>query len=49
MGEDLEEAFARLSREEKLQLKIGMIDGTFASAKKGGAWLVSRREAKEQS
>ena len=38
-----------LSQDDKLKLEIGMIDGTFAPAKKGGAWLVRRRKAKEQS
>ncbi len=37
-----------LSQEDKLKLEIGMVDGTFASAKKGGTWLVRRRKAKEQ-
>ena len=36
-----------LSREDKLKLEIGMVDGTFAPAKKGGIWLVRRRKAKE--
>ena len=37
-----------LSRDDKLMLEVGMVDGTFASAKKGGTWLVRRRKAKEQ-
>ena len=36
-----------LSQEDKLKLAIGMVDGTFAPAKKGGTWLVRRRRAKE--
>jgi len=36
-----------LSKEDKLLLSVGMVDGTFASAKKGGIWLVRRRKAKE--
>ena len=36
-----------LSQEDKLKLEIGMIDGTFAPAKKGGSWLVRRRKVKE--
>ena len=39
---------AVLSQEDKLKLEVGMVDGTFASAKKGGAWLVRRRKAKGQ-
>jgi transposase len=38
-----------LSQEDKLKLEIGMVDGTFASAKKGGTWLVRRRRVKEQN
>lgn len=37
-----------LSREDKLCLEIGMVDGTFAPAKKGGVPLVRRRKAKGQ-
>ena len=37
-----------LSREDKLMLEVGMVDGTFASAKKGGTWLVRGRKAKGQ-
>ena len=37
-----------LSKEDKLLLSVGMVDGTFAPAKKGGAWLVRRRKAKGQ-
>lgn len=37
-----------LSQDDKLKLSIGMVDGTFAPAKKGGVWLVRRRKAKEQ-
>ena len=36
-----------LSHDDKLKLEIGMVDGTFAPAKKGGTWLVRRRKAKE--
>ena len=39
---------AVLSQEDKLKLEVGMVDGTFAPAKKGGAWLVRRRKAKGQ-
>lgn len=39
---------AILSQEDKLKLEVGMVDGTFAPAKKGGAWLVRRRKAKGQ-
>src|SRR5579872_1353820 len=39
---------AMLSQEDKLKLEIGMVDGTFAPAKKGGVWLVRRRKAKGQ-
>ena len=39
---------AILSHEDKLKLEVGMVDGTFAPAKKGGAWLVRRRKAKGQ-
>lgn len=38
---------ATLSREDKLMLSVGMVDGTFAPAKKGGVLLVRRRKAKE--
>ncbi len=38
-----------LSHEDKLKLEIGMVDGTFAPAKKGGTWWVRRRKAKEQN
>jgi len=37
-----------LSQEDKLKLEIGMVDGTFAPAKKGGVWLVRRRKVKGQ-
>lgn len=37
-----------LAKEDKLKLEVGMVDGTFAPAKKGGAWLVRRRKAKAQ-
>jgi transposase len=37
---------AVLSRKDKLMLEVGMVDGTFSPAKKGGAWLVRRRKAK---
>lgn len=37
-----------LSQEDKLKLEVGMVDGTFAPAKKGGAWLVRRKKAKGQ-
>ena len=36
-----------LSKQDKLILEVGMVDGTFAPAKKGGIWLVRRRKAKE--
>lgn len=36
-----------LSKENKLMLSVGMVDGTFSPAKKGGVWLVRRRKAKE--
>lgn len=39
---------AMLSQEDKLKLEVGMVDGTFAPAKKGGVWLVRRRKAKGQ-
>lgn len=39
---------AVLSQEDKLKLEIGMVDGTFAPAKKGGAWLVRRKKVKGQ-
>ncbi|MBI3443594.1 transposase [Candidatus Woesebacteria bacterium] len=35
-----------LSRADKLMLSVGMVDGTFAPAKKGGTLLVRRRKAK---
>jgi transposase len=38
-----------LSHDDKLKLSIGMVDGTFAPAKKGGVWLVRRRKAKERN
>lgn len=38
---------SQLSREQKLQMDVGYLDGTFAPAKKGGAPLVRRRKAKE--
>ena len=38
-----------LSQKDKLMLEVGMVDGTFSPAKKGGAWLVKRRKAKAQS
>ncbi len=38
---------AVLSQKDKLMLSVGMVDGTFSPAKKGGAWLVRRRKAKE--
>lgn len=37
-----------LSKEDKLKLSVGMIDGTFAPAKKGGVWWDQRRKAKVQ-
>lgn len=37
-----------LSKKDKLQLSVGMVDGTFAPAKKGGYVLVRRRKAREQ-
>ena len=40
---------SNLSKEDKLMLEVGMVDGTFAPAKKGGAWLVRRRKAKAQN
>lgn len=36
-----------LSKTDKLMLPVGMVDGTFAPAKKGGTLLVRRRKAKE--
>lgn len=39
---------AILSKADKLKLEIGMVDGTFAPAKKGGALLVRRKKAKGQ-
>lgn len=36
-----------LSKADKLMLSVGMVDGTFAPAKKGGTLLVRRRKAKE--
>lgn len=37
-----------LSQQDKLVLSAGMIDGTFAPAKKGGTWWDQRRRAKVQ-
>src|SRR5260370_42601130 len=37
---------AVLSKQDKLMLSVGMVDGTFSPAKKGGAWLVRRKKAK---
>jgi len=41
-----ERLISTLSKGDKLMLEVGMVDGTFAPAKKGGAWLVRRRKAK---
>lgn len=38
---------ANLSKQDKLMLEVGMVDGTFSPAKKGGVWLVRRKKAKE--
>ena len=37
-----------LSRDDKLKMSVGYIDGTFVPAKKGGLPLVRRRKAREQ-
>lgn len=37
-----------LSQQDKLVLSVGMVDGTFAPAKKGGVWWDQRRRAKAQ-
>ena len=36
-----------LSKADKLTLQVGMVDGTFSPAKKGGVWWVRRRKVKE--
>lgn len=38
---------SKLSCTDKLQFDVGMVDGTFAPAKKGGAVWVRRRKEKE--
>lgn len=46
-GKIWQKLIATLSKEDKLQFEVGMIDGTFAPAKKGGYPLVRRRKVKE--